>query len=145
VTSNGFNHDQKTVQGEITRFCSSLLIRNEYSTTVLPAFAGGQQPTTLLQQDCWYAAASYQINKYLQAGAYYTESYSDTSQRGNPMEYQKDAAVALRFDPTSWWIIKVEGHCIRGTGLLQDDSLNPPARQDGRIWFMLALKTTFSF
>jgi hypothetical protein len=25
VTSNGFNHDQKTVQGEITRFCSSLL------------------------------------------------------------------------------------------------------------------------
>jgi hypothetical protein len=25
TTSNGFNHDQKTVQPEITRFCSSLL------------------------------------------------------------------------------------------------------------------------
>ena len=37
VTSNGFNHDQKTVQGEITRFCSSLLGKQPpFAVTPIP-------------------------------------------------------------------------------------------------------------
>jgi hypothetical protein len=52
-------------------------------------------------------------------------------------------ALSFRFDPTDWWIFKVEGHYIRGTGLLDDN--NQPTPQDDRGWFMLAVKTTFSF
>jgi hypothetical protein len=37
----------------------------------------------------------------------------------------------------------VEGHYIRGTGLLQDNAHNP--NQDSSGWFMLALKTSVSF
>ena len=57
--------------------------------------------------------------------------------------YQKDLALSLRFDPTSWWVFKVEGHYIHGTDLLADNAANPSRNNDG--WFMLALKTTFSF
>ena len=93
--------------------------------------------------DSWYLSAAYRFNRWVEAGAYYTEYYGDTSYRTDPTQYQKDAALALRFDPTSWWIFKVEGHCIHGTGLLDENSTNH--HQDDRLWFMLALKTTFSF
>jgi hypothetical protein len=93
--------------------------------------------------DAWYAAASYRINKWVEAGVYYSEYYGDTTQRANSLDYQKDAALALRFDLRDWWILKVEGHYIHGTGLLEDDGANPS--QDNRGWFMLALKTTVSF
>jgi hypothetical protein len=99
--------------------------------------AAGDNPAT------WYVAASYQFNKYLQAGAYYTEfrdySVSSTSSDG----HQNDAALCLRVDPTDWWTFKIEGHYIDGTGLLRDDLHNPTRSDNG--WFMLAVKTTFSF
>jgi len=97
------------------------------------------------QGDAWFALASYRFNKWVEAGAYYTEYYKNIHDRDNPFAYQKDLALSLRFDPTSWWVLKVEGHCLRGTGLLQDNAHNPIAQQDDRNWFMLALKTTFSF
>jgi hypothetical protein len=37
----------------------------------------------------------------------------------------------------------VEGHYIRGTGLLNEDSENPIRRGNG--WWMAAVKTTISF
>jgi len=61
----------------------------------------------------------------------------------DPDNYQKDLAVSLRFDPKDWWIVKIEGHYIHGTGELYD-SFQPTIRDD-RGWFMLAMKTTFSF
>jgi len=57
--------------------------------------------------------------------------------------FQKDAALALRFDATASWTFKIEGHYLRGTGLLQNSAGNPA--QNGNGWWMLDLKTTFSF
>jgi hypothetical protein len=97
----------------------------------------------------WYAAAAYRFTKWLEVGSYYTQYYGDI---GNPNgaglavpsdAYQKDAALAVRFDLTQRWIIKVEGHYIRGTGLLNEDSENPIRRGNG--WWMAAVKTTISF
>ena len=93
--------------------------------------------------DSWYVNAAYKVNKWLQTGLYYTEYYGDTHHRGNSRNYQKDTALSFRFDIKDWWIVKLEGHYIHGTALLQDDRNNPV--QNNNAWFMLAAKTTFSF
>jgi hypothetical protein len=104
---------------------------------------GAIQPSAHSANDNWYAGADYRFNKWFDVGTYYTELYNDVTHRENPLNYQKDAALSLRFDLTSWWIFKVEGHCIHGTGLLHDNLDNP--NQNGKPWYMLAVKTTFSF
>jgi hypothetical protein len=93
--------------------------------------------------DSWYAGASYRFNKWFEVGTYYNEYYGNVHDRGNSLQYQKDLALSLRFDPKDWWIFKVEGHYIHGTGLLNDNADNPVQTSDG--WFMLAVKTTVSF
>jgi len=95
--------------------------------------------------ETWYAAAAYRFNKWFEAGTYYTEDYNDLYDTGNSKQYQKDLALSFRFDPTDWWIIKIEGHYLHGTGLLHDNADNPIGGQDDRGWFMLDLKTTVSF
>jgi hypothetical protein len=115
------------------------------------ANTGGGPPPSVkkLQPDTWYVGGAYRFNKWVEAGAYYTEYYADSNNRsgvGLAMRSdasQKDAALSLRFDPTDWWIFKVEGHYIRGTAQLFDNVNNPV--RDGDGWWMLAVKTTFSF
>ena len=105
--------------------------------------------TKLIEPDSWYVSAAYRFNKWFQAGSYYSEYYADVHNRngsGLPFPsdaYQKDAALSLRFDPTDWWIFKIEGHYIRGTAQLFDNADNPV--RDGNGWWMIAVKTTFSF
>lgn len=118
-------------------------VQNVYlGPTVVMSSTGPQVVTP----DAWYVSAAYRFNKWLEAGAYYTEYYADRDNRsGNSNSAQKDLALSLRFDARDWWIIKVEGHLIHGTALLQDQVNNPPANRDEDAWFLLALKTTFSF
>jgi hypothetical protein len=91
----------------------------------------------------WYGSAAYRVNKWLQIGTYYNESYESGTHPVASDGSQKDLALAFRFDPEPWWVIKVEGHYLRGTALLDDNGANPVRNGDG--WFMLALKTTVSF
>jgi hypothetical protein len=112
----------------------------------------------ITEPDSWYVNASYRFNKWLEAGTYYNEHYANVHDRngsllslsGSPPAAksdasQKDLALSLRFDPTEWWIFKVEGHCIWGTALLQDNARNPLTERNDNPWWMLAVKTTFSF
>jgi hypothetical protein len=110
-----------------------------YFRDVHPEAAGMPDTHTF----AWYASAAYRFNKWFEAGTYYTEYYNQLNQTENSLLYQKDAALALRFDATDWWTFKVEGHYIRGTGLLQDNADNPVQSDNG--WWMIAVKTTFSF
>jgi hypothetical protein len=114
---------------------------------------GARGPINLMGTDTWYVGAAYRFNKWLEAGAYYTEDYPNVGDRSGATQYltgaphsdgyQKDAALSLRIDPTSWWVFKVEGHYIQGTALLYDSASNPSRGNNG--WFMLAVKSTFSF
>jgi hypothetical protein len=94
----------------------------------------------------WYASAEYRFNKWLEAGGYYTEYYDNTPASGlvAPSDaFQKDGAIALRFDLTNRWIFKVEGHLIHGTALLDDNAANPARSDNG--WWLIAVKSTISF
>lgn len=95
------------------------------------------------QKYAWYGSADYRFTDWFQAGVYYMEDYENTDEENNSADYQKDLALSLRFDPKDWWVFKVEGHYIHGTGLLDDNASNPVQNDNG--WFMLAVKTTFSF
>ena len=137
---------------------NSWTFQAEYSTfryagdNITSVLAGTMpiMPDSFLTQsvgpDTWYVSAAYRVNKWLEVGTYYTEHYGDTSHRSGAADAsQKDWALSFRFDAKDWWIIKAEGHLIHGTALLQDQTRNPVAQQDDDAWFLLALKTTFSF
>jgi hypothetical protein len=112
-------------------------------------FNGSSTPKSYDASDTWYAGVSYRVNEWFEVGTYYTEHYADVSDRSGtayPVSsdaYQKDVALSFRFDPKPWWVVKIEGHAIRGTALLHDTLHNPT--RDNDTWFMLAAKTTFSF
>ena len=111
--------------------------------TYVPAFnsvtPAGDNP------QCWYVAASYRFNKYVETGAYYTQFRDFSTASSSPAGHQNDAALSLRLDLKSWWVFKIEGHMIEGTALLRDPADNPAQDQNGKPWYMLAVKTTFSF
>jgi hypothetical protein len=125
-------------QGSIEYLWKSWTFQTEYFTYIVDPDIGASS-----RADAWYVSAAYRFNKWLEAGTYYSESYNDVSMRSLSQQYQKDLALTLRFDLRDWWIFKVEGHYIHGTGLLNDYAANPS--QDNRGWFMLAVKTTVSF
>jgi len=110
---------------------------------------GVRGPLSWTYNDNWYVSAAYRFNKWVEAGAYYSEDYPNANDRSGSAKtphsdgYQKDAALSLRIDPTSWWVFKVEGHYIQGTAQLADNAHNPSRGNNG--WFMLAVKSTFSF
>ncbi len=91
----------------------------------------------------WYGSTAYRFNKWLEVGGYYTEYYANGQTASGSDGSQKDAALSFRFDPKSWWVIKLEEHYIRGTALLNDNIDNPVRNNSG--WFMLLLKTTVNF
>jgi hypothetical protein len=130
----------------------SWTFQGEYFTSrVMYDNSGGGKPdsTKLIDPDGWFVSAAHRFNKWFEAGAYYTEYYPDKDDRSGaalPVHsdgYQKDAALALRFDATSWWTFKIEGHHINGTGQLFDNVDNPVRGANG--WWMLGVKTTMSF
>jgi hypothetical protein len=98
---------------------------------------------SFVDNEAWYGGAAYRFNEWLEVGGYYMEFYTGHRTTSTSDNSQKDLALSFRFDPKPWWIFKVEGHYIRGTALLDDNADNPVRNDNG--WFMLAVKTTFSF
>ncbi len=98
--------------------------------------------------DGWYASASRRLNERFEIGAYYGNLKPNGSNRaGNdPLAYQNDAAISLRYDFNEHVLFKIEAHRI--DGLYQTFNTtripNPVAtRKDETTVF--AAKTTFSF
>jgi hypothetical protein len=114
-----------------------------YQVQVTGHVAGSR---TYNSDNAWYLGASYRFNHWLETGGYYSEYYVNGAPAAGSVpsdKAQRDAALTVRFDPTSWWVIKVEGHYLCGTALLDNSSENPVRNSNG--WFMLAVKSTFSF
>jgi len=60
-----------------------------------------------------YAAASYRLSKHWQLGSYYSAFYQG-SNLAIPAAHIVDKVASVRFDVTSFWDIKLEGHFING-------------------------------
>jgi hypothetical protein len=93
-----------------------------------------------------YVLASYRLNPWLQAGTYYSRLVPDVDRRTFPAGIQHDVALTLRFDVNRYWLIKAEGHYMRGTaGLSSSLNGNRPLSALTPDWALFAVKTTAYF
>ncbi len=103
----------------------------------------------------FYGSIGYRFNNWFEAASYYSEYYTDLSDKdgkgyagvyGLPASnsYLKDTALSLRFDVNSHWIIKVEGHSMNGTAVMfrQDQDDPKDVKKD---WMLFAGKLTYNF
>ncbi len=80
----------------------------------------------------WYAMASYKVSSRLTAGVYESEN-SDHQASLGPSRYQRDLALAGRYDVTPYIYVKAEQHILRGTGLNYDANHNPELRPNTEL------------
>jgi hypothetical protein len=103
-------------------------------------------PEGLTFSERGYALASYRVNSWLQAGAYYSLLFPNVNQRGTLAGRQHDAALTLRFDINRFWLVKVEGHYMHGmAGLSSSLNGNQPLSSLQPDWALFAVKTTAFF
>jgi hypothetical protein len=103
-------------------------------------------PEGLTFSERGYALASYRVNSWLQAGAYYSLLFPNVSRRGSLEGRQNDAALTLRFDINPFWLVKVEGHYMHGmAGLSSSLNGNQPLSSLHPDWALFAVKTTAFF
>lgn len=149
-------HDDFTLQAEYQRVVETRHLATLQTTTTLPGPFYLTQPYSLgdqhLNQEGAYLLATWQLNeKWLVGGcaAVWSADFNDRS-GGNQNDYQRDYSLLARYDAKDWWVMKLEGHYVRGTGLL-----DVPNQQEGQLlnttpitnerWFYVVARTTFSF
>jgi hypothetical protein len=100
-------------------------------------------PNSSTVSERMYALVSYRVNGWLQPGAYYSLLYSDVDDRKGRDAYTRDAAATLRFDLNAYWLLKLEGHYMVGTAIL-NSRLNDgkPLAELEREWGLFMIKTT---
>ena len=111
-------------------------------TPMQPASAGLIQETDTR----FYGMAAYRVTRWLMPGAYYGGLFHDRVGLMGPQRHQHDVAATLRFDVNAFWIVKVEGHYMLGTGDLSSE-LNggTPTSMLADRWFVFLAKTTAYF
>jgi hypothetical protein len=72
-------------------------------------------PESRTVNERFYLMASYQVARWFTPGVYYAATYPDVDDRRGRDAYQHDVAVSLRYDVHPQWLVKLEGHYMRGT------------------------------
>ena len=94
----------------------------------------------------YYAMASYRVTPWFTPSVYYSVYFPDVTQRSLRSNYQRDAALSLRYDLNTHWLLKIEGHYMNGTAAL-DPTLNDGHNVQtlDKDWAMLLVKSTAYF
>lgn len=118
----------------------------------------------------YYGSMTYRFTDWLELGTYYSEYYRDKDDKDGKAAvvpkypsistsallppgqehamWLKDLCLSARFDITSNWIFKVEGHMMDGAALMytSDDNTNAAGLADyEQDWYMMAGKFSYSF
>jgi hypothetical protein len=101
-----------------------------------------------------YALLAYRVNRWLEPAIYYSRYVRVVDESLRPVgaresgSFQDDVSGTLRFDINAFWLVKVEGHYMHGTGVL-DPALNGggAVTRDSlvRNWGAFFVKTTAYF
>jgi hypothetical protein len=122
--------------------------------TLLTGVPGPPMPSTATHDEgeAWYVQASYRLNDYFQAQAYYSSYWPNRDdkdgqrfvQRGRDAfrAWQKDLAVTARVDINRHWLVKAEFHRFDGAA-----GLSLAENPDGfeQKWNLFVAKTTLFF
>jgi hypothetical protein len=126
-----YERGKAMLAGEYSRFAADTIIQ----------FPGAPAAPTRTDVRAFYAMASYKVFEKLTAGIYYSSSI-DREAVSTSSRYQKDWAVAARYDFNPFLYVKVEQHFIDGIELGFDASDNLNLLPDTR---MTLLKLGVSF
>jgi hypothetical protein len=127
---------------------SNLLLVAEYGRwhTSLESNNQALFPDQETVSERYYALAAYRFTRWLQIGSYYAGYYRDVDLRHGRQNMLHDVAGTVRFDINPHWLVKLEGHYMRGTaGLstpLNDNKMLTDLALD---WALFLLKTTAYF
>jgi hypothetical protein len=92
-----------------------------------------------------YAMATYRVNPWFQASAYYSLLYPDVDDRSGREAQQHDVSVTARFDINLHWLVKLEAHYMHGTADLSQSLNGAPLEDLAADWGVLLAKTTVYF
>jgi hypothetical protein len=117
-----------------------------------------------LETEGYYGSVSYRFTDWFEAGAYYSEYYANIDDKdGEANEtvparigagyedhdaWLKDTCLSLRFDITSNWVLKLEGHKMNGAAILMKQINTDPNTgllDTEEDWYLGAAKMTFNF
>jgi hypothetical protein len=107
-------------------------------------------PQVSATNERFYLMGSVRLTSWLQPGAYYSVLYPNVADRKGRDSWQHDVATTLRFDLNQHWLVKLEGHYMKGTAGL-DDAVNrqlndnKPVKELERDWLVFLLKSTVYF
>jgi predicted porin len=95
----------------------------------------------------YYAMVSYRLASWFTPGVYYSVLYPNVKDRQGRDAYQHDVAATVRYELNAHWVLKLEGHIMRGTAALDNEELNDgkPASALAPDWGVLLVKTTAYF
>jgi hypothetical protein len=135
--------------GSIEYAADRLLLAAEYSRWRVESETSQPMlfPESDTTQERLYGMGAYRINSWFEPGLYYSLYFPDIEDRDSSRERsQHDVALTLRFDINDHWLVKLEGHYLRGTAALSA-ALNdgtPPSDLE-RHWALFLIKTTAYF
>jgi hypothetical protein len=103
-------------------------------------------PESKTTSERMYGMASYRFTDKFQAGTYYSLIYPNVEHQSGRKGKQHDMAATLRYDINSNWLVKLEGHYMRGTGGVSS-ALNEGVPQNDLTenWSAFLVKTTVFF
>jgi hypothetical protein len=125
-----------------------LLLSAEYSQWIVTVESSNPAayPPGRTVSERGYAMASYRLNPWLEPAAYYSLYFPDIHNRDGRQQFQHDVAGTLRFDINPHWIVKLEGHFMSGTALLDSTlNANQPKSDLEKNWGVFLVKTTAYF
>lgn len=97
-------------------------------------------------QTRWYVMGSYRVTPWFTPGVYYALFDNGVPGPKTRDKYQQDFALYNRYDLTSNWLLKLEGHYMRGTAELSPElNSNLPLTALARDWTVFMVKTTAFF
>ena len=138
------------ISTEYTR--GNLFLAAEYFNQEIEAEIINFAPASTTTAEGYYASASYRFTEMFELGTYYSIYYPDKDDKdgdalvaqGLPDHgaWQNDLALTARFDINDYWVFKVEGHLMDGTGQVLSVDNADGTEED---WYLFAAKVTFSF
>jgi len=123
-----------------------LSLAAEYGRSYAKAETSLLLPETRSTTEGFYGLATYRVTPWFTPGIYYSVLNPSLGQRTGRSAYQRDLALTFRYDLNAHWLLKLEGHYMRGTAALRAD-LNDgaPLNTLAKRWGVLLIKTTAYF
>jgi hypothetical protein len=135
--------------GSIEYAVHDLLLQAEFASARSSLTTDNQAvaPNRVVVSEAGYGLAAYRVRRWLQPGVYYSLAYYDRNlgAEQDDRNVQHDLAGTLRFDLNNFWIVKVEGHFMHGTELLNGRDTMPDVLTNPVNWGVFLVKTTGYF